>query len=171
MIEKEFDIEEPIIYCSHNFNINDRETFANDLANRLGVNINITEGADVILDTIIIPNATVTKNLNCQNPKNNTDFKYVLEFGDEAHLFYDNYIQYMLPFIADYNGIIEELTSNEENDNNLFLNCISELKQFGAIEVHFNKYSDVNLSNEVKSDWLQVEKEISILENHFTYKL
>jgi hypothetical protein len=171
MVEKEFDIDEPIIYCSHNFNLSDRMTFANDLAKRLGININLTEGADVVIDAIIIPNATVTKNLYCQKQNNSSDFKYVLEFGDEAHLFYDNYIQYMLPTIADYNGVIEELTSNEENDNNLFLNCIFELKQFGASEVHFNKYSEVNLSNEVKSDWVQVEKAITNLENHYTYKL
>lgn len=171
MVENEFDIDEPIIYCSHNFNLSDRMTFANELAKRLGVNINITDGADVILETIIIPNATVTKNLYCQKQNNNSDFKYVLEFGDEAHLFYDNYIQYMLPFIADYNGIIEELTSKEENDNNILINCISELKQFGTNEVHFNIYSEVNLSNEVKSDWLQVEKEITNLDNHYIFKL
>lgn len=171
MIEKEFDIEEPIIYCSHNFDISERMIFANDLANRLGVNINLTEGADVVIDTIIIPNATVTKNLYCQKQNNNSDFKYVLEFGDEAHLFYDNYIQYMLPFIADYNGIIEELSSSEETNNNVLVNCISELKQFGAGEVHFNIYSEVNLSNEVKSDWLQVGKEITNLENHYIFKL
>ena len=170
MVENEPEKREPIVLCSHNFDISDRNAFATELANVLGVNINITEKGDEIIDTIKIPGATITKNLYCQNETIESNFKYVLEQGNEAHMFYDNFIQYLFPFEIDYDVIIDDLINNEERNSEDVFDCFFDIKKFGVKEVHFNIYDDVDLSNPELKEWSQVEKMISDLENHFVYK-
>ncbi len=170
MEEQKLSYREPIVLCSHSFDISDRKAFATELATLLGANINITEKGDEIIDTIKIPGATITKNLYCQNETVESNFKYVLEHGDEAHMFYNNFIQYLFPFVIDYEVIIDDLIhSNERNSEDVF-DCFFDMKKFGVKEVHFNVYNDVNLSNPEMKEWSQVEKMISNLENHFVYK-
>lgn len=170
MENREFDFDEPIIFCSHNFDISNRENFANELATRLGVNINITQGGDEIIGTIKIPNATNTKNLYCQNSKFDTHFKYVLEHGDEAHLFADNYLQYELPYPVDYLKVIDYLKEYpDSNDDEP--NSINELKKFGATEVYINNMEEVKLTAEDKKDWSKLLKILTNAKSHYLYKV
>jgi hypothetical protein len=171
MEKREFDFDEPIIFCSHNFDTSNRENFANELATRLGVNINITQGGDEILGTIKIPNATSTKNLYCQSPKFDSAFKYVLEHGDEAHLFFSNYVQYNLPFLVDYEILIDVLKNRTGSNDEYEHRNINLLKKFGATEVHINNLSEVKLTTEDKQDWSKVLKVLTKAKNHYCYKL
>jgi hypothetical protein len=170
MEKREFDFDEPIIFCSHNFDISNRENFANELATRLGVNINITQGGNEIIGTIKTPNATSTKNLYCQSPKFDTDFKYVLEHGDEAHLFFSNYLQYELPYPVDYLKVIDYLKeypdSNDDKPNSL-----NELKKFGASVVYINNSNEINLTDEDKKDWSTVLEVLTKAKNQYCYKI
>lgn len=170
MDKREFDFDEPIIFCSHNFDISNRVDFATALANRLGVNINITEGSDNIIDTIRIPDATITKNLYFQNSKFKNDFKYVLEHGDEAHLFYDNYLQYYLPFILDYEILIKDLKYLMNHREEIVFHGIYDLKQFGADKVYIANQNQLKLTSDDKEDWLKVINVITN-SNHFIYNL
>ena len=170
MEEKKLNYREPIVLCSHNFDISDRKAFASELAILLGANINIIERVNEIIDTVKIPGATITKNLYCQNATIETDFRYVLEHGDEAHMFYNNFIQYVFPFEIDYDIIIDDLIHNDERNSEDVYDCFFDIKKFGVKEVHFNIYNDVDLSKPELNEWSQVEKMITNLENHFVYK-
>jgi hypothetical protein len=169
---REFDFDEPVIFCSHNFDICNRENFANELATRLGVNINITQGGgDEIIGTIKIPNATSTKNLYCQSSKFDPDLKYVLEHGDEAHLFYGDYLQYDFPFIVDYEILVDELKNPTGDNDDYEHRNLNLLKKFGATEVHISNMEEVKLSDEDKKEWSKVLKVIGNLKSHYLYKL
>lgn len=171
MEKREFDFDEPIIFCSHNIDIGNTKKLAKELAKRLGANINIMQGFDdEIKETIKIPNATSTKNLYCQNSKFDTHFKYVLVHGDEAHLFADNYLQYELPYPVDYLKVIDYLKEYpDSNDDEP--NSINELKKFGATEVHINNLSEVKLATEDKQDWSKLQKMLSNAKSHYLYKI
>jgi hypothetical protein len=170
MENREFDFDEPIICCSHNFDTSNRDNFANELATRLGVNINIMELGGEVIDTIKIPNATITKNLNCLNPKYDKFFKYALEFGDEAHVIANDYLQYILPASVDYLKLIDFLKEQtESNDDDSY--SFNELKKFGATEVYIGNMEEVNLTDEDKKDWSKVLKVLTKSNNHYCYKL
>ena len=154
MENREFDLDDPIIFCSHNFDISNRKKFVTDLATRLGANINIMQGFDdEIMDTVKIPNATITKNLRYPNPKIETDYEYALVHGDEFHLFSDNYLKYNLPFIMDYEQVIDTLKIESESngDDDEYI-IVDDLKKFGATEVHINKLKEVNLTDDEIKD-------------------
>lgn len=171
MENREFDFDEPIIFCSHNFDISNRENFANELATRLGVNINITQGSGEIIGTIKTPNATSTKNLYCQSPKFDNDFKYVLEHGDEAHLFYSDYLQYDFPFIVDYEILVNELKNPTGDHDDYEHRSLNLLKNFGATEIHINNLSEVKLTTENKQDWSKLLKVLTNAKSHYLYKV
>ena len=151
MEKREFDFDEPIICCLHSFDISNTKGLATDLAARLGVNINITEANDKIIDSINIQNATITKNLYCQNSKFENDYIFVLEHGDESHLFYNNYLIYNLPFVADF---------NEFSDVNNIYESIYKLKKFGADKVYIGNSDELNLPSAIKFDWLKLSDAI-----------
>ena len=151
MEKREFDFDEPIICCLHNFDISNTITFATDLATRLGVNVNIMEANDNIIDTIKIPDATITKNLYYQNSKFENDYIFVLEHGDESHLFYNNHLIYNLPFVADF---------NEFSDVNNIYESIYKLKKFGADKVYIGNSDELNLPSAIKFDWLKLSDAI-----------
>lgn len=170
MQKREFDFDEPIIFCSHNLDLSSSKKLAKELAARLGVNINILKLGGEVTDTIKIPNATSTKNLYKLSPKYDKFFKYALEFGDEAHLIANDYLQYVLPFNMDYLKLIEALKNQTEGNDDGF-DSIEDLKKFGATEVHINNIEEVKLTDDDKKDWSNVFNVISNLENHFLYKL
>ncbi len=151
MEKREFDFDEPIICCLHSFDISNTKALATDLATRLGVNINIMEANDKIIDSINIPNATITKNLYCQNSKFANDYIFVLEHGDESHLFYNKHLIYNLPFIADFNDFADVESLYEG---------ITELKKFGADKVYIGNSNELNLPSEIKFDWLKLSDAI-----------
>lgn len=170
MENREFDFDEPMILCSHNFNISTRKKFATELATRLGVNINIVKLDGEESDTIKIPNATITRNLICLSPKYDKFFKYALELGDEAHLIANDYLEYILPASVDYLKVIEYLKDDtESNDDDV--NSINELKKFGASEVHINNINEINLNDEDKKDWSTILKVLTNAKNHYCYKV
>lgn len=151
MEKREFDFDEPIICCLHNFDISSTIALATDLATRLGVNINIREANDKIINSIKFPNATITKNLYCQNFKFENDYIFVLEHGDESHLFYNNHLIYNLPFVAVF---------NEFSDVNNIYESIYQLKKFGADKVYIGNSNELNLPSEIKFDWFKLSDAI-----------
>ncbi|WP_281298854.1 hypothetical protein [Flavobacterium limnophilum] len=169
MENREFDFDEPIIFCAHNLDIGNPKKLATELAKRLGVNINILKLGGEVMETITIPNATSTKNLNILNPKYDKFFKYALEYGDEAHVIANDYLQYFLPASVDYLKLIETLKQKESADEEL--DSFIELKKFGATEVYIANTEEVNLTDDDKQDWSNVFKVIGNLESHFLYKL
>lgn len=161
MEKREFDYDEPIIFCKHNFEISNAKEFATELANRFGININFIDGANSITDCIIIPDATTTKNLYRQSSNFENDFSYVLEFGDEAHCFYKNHIHYHLPFISNF--------SDFSNTSGIY-EGISELKKFGADKVYIGNSNKLNISSEIKYDWDKLLNAI-LNSNHYIIEL
>lgn len=166
MEKREFDFDEPIIFCSHNFDISNRKKFASELATRLGVNINIVKLDGEESDTIKIPNATITRNLICLSPKYDKFFKYAIEHGDEAHLIANDYLQCVLPANVDYLKLIEALKEQTEDNDR-----IDDLKKFGATEVHINNIQEVNLTDNDKKDWSNVLKVLTNAKSHYLYKV
>jgi hypothetical protein len=170
MEKREFDFDEPMILCSHNFDISNRKKFATELAARLGVNINIVKLDGEESDTIKIPNATITRNLICLSPKYDKFYKYALELGDEAHLIANDYLKYVLPANVDYLKLIEALKDQTEDNDDGF-DCIEDLKKFGATEVHINNIQEVNLTDNDKKDWSNVLKVLTNAKSHYLYKV
>jgi hypothetical protein len=171
MENREFDFDEPSIFCAHNLDISNTKKLATELAKRLGANINIIQSFDdETKETIKIPNATITKNLIGLNPKYDKFFKYVLEHGDEAHVIANDYLQYILPASVDYLKVIDDLKNNPETNGDED-NGINELKKFGATEVHINNIEEVNLTDEDKKDWSSVVKVLTNAKNHYCYKV
>lgn len=156
-----FDIDEVAVFCKHNFDISDTKVFATALANRFNINIDITERDGVIINSINIPNATTTKNLYCQNTEFDNDFSFVLEFGDEAHCFYKNHLEYHLPFgssLSDY------------SNHDTIYEGIRELKMFGADNVYIGNSNELNLSSETKFNWEKLVETI-LNSNHYIIEL
>lgn len=171
MENREFDFDEPIIFCSHNLDISNTKKLAQELAKRLGANINIMQGFDdEIKETIKIPNAIITKNLIGLNPKYDKFYKYALEHGDEAHLIATEYLQYIFPVNVDYLKLIDDLRNNPETNGDED-NSINELKKFGATEVHINNLSEVNPTAEDKKDWSKLQKMLTNAKSHYLYKV
>jgi hypothetical protein len=170
MEKREFDFDEPIIFCSHNLDLSNSKKLAKELATRLGVNINILILGAEVTETIKIPNATSTKNLYRLSPKYDKFFKYALELGDEAHLIANDYLEYILPASVDYLKVIEYL-KDETESNDDEENSINELKKFGASEVHINNINEINLNDEDKKDWSTMVKVLTIAKNHYCYKV
>lgn len=171
MEKREFDFDEPIIFCSHNLDISNTKKLATELAKRLGANINIMQGFDnEIKETIKIPGATLTKNLHCPNPKIDSENGYVLEHGDEGCYIYADFLQYILPASVDYLKLIDDLENNPESNGDED-NSINELKKFGATEVYINNIEEVNLTDDDKKDWSNVLKVLTNAKSHYLYKV
>jgi hypothetical protein len=170
MEKREFDFDEPIIFCSHNLELSNSKKLAKELSTRLGVNINILKLGGEVTETIKIPNATSTKNLYRLSPKYDKFFKYALELGDEAHLIAHDYLQYVLPANVDYLKLIEALKDQTEDNDDGF-DCIEDLKKFGATEVHINNIQEVNLTDNDKKDWSNVLKVLTNAKSHYLYKV
>lgn len=170
MENREFDFDEPIIFCLHNLDLSNIKNLATDLATRLGVNINITNENDEIMDTIQTPGATITKNLQGRDPKIDTDYEYVLEHGDELYFFYPNFMEYLFPVSVDYLKLIDDLRNNPETNGDVD-NSINELKKFGATEVHINGIDEVNPTGEDKKDWSKLLKMLTNAKSHYLYKI
>ena len=170
MEKREFDFDEPIIFCSHNLDLSNSKKLAKELAARLGVNINTLKLGGEVTDTIKIPNAKSTKNLYRLSPKYDKFCKYVLEHGDEAHLIAKDYLQYVLPANVDYLKLIEALKDRKEgNDDGV--DSIDDLKKFGATKVHINNIEEVNLTDNDKNDWSNVLKVLINTKTHYQYKV
>lgn len=170
MENREFDFDEPLIFCSHNLDLSSSKKLAKELSARLGVNINIVKLDGEESNTIKIPNATITRNLICLSPKYDKFFKYALELGDEAHLIANDYLEYILPASVDYLKVIEYL-KDETESNDDEENSINELKKFGASEVHINNINEINLNDEDKKDWSTILKVLTNAKNHYCYKV
>jgi hypothetical protein len=171
MENREFDFDEPVIFCSHNLDISNTKKLAKELAKRLGANINIMQGFDdEIKEAIKIPNAIITKNLIGLNPKYDKFFKYALEHGDEAHVIATEYLQYILPASVDYLKLIDDLRNIPENNADED-NSINELKKFGASEVYINNSNEINLTDEDKKDWSTVLEVLTKAKNQYCYKV
>jgi hypothetical protein len=171
MKKLKLDYDEPIIFCSHNLDLSNVKNLATDIATRLGVNVNITHGFDdEILDTIKIPGATITKNLQGREPKIDTDYEYVLEHGDELYFFYTNFMEYLFPVSIDYLKLIDDLENNPETNGDED-NSINELKKFGATEVHINSIEEVNPINDDKKDWSKLQNRLTNAKSHYLYKV
>lgn len=139
-----FDSDEVVVFCKHNFDISDTKVFATALANRFSINIDITESDNTVVDSIRIAHATVIKNLYCQGSKFENDFSFVLDFGDEAHCFYKNHLEYCLPF---------SLSLSDFSNLDGVYEGISDLKMFGADQVYIGNTTELNLTRETKFNW------------------
>lgn len=133
------------IVSRHNLDISNIERLANDIANRLNVNIRIAEsslsedGEALKLLGFIRKNDTDFYCTLFQSKKNIDidDCDYWVEYGEHGILIYKDIIETHLPWFHYFSNMLEEYNRGELNRSRHYSKIFNELKQLGADVVVF----------------------------------
>lgn len=166
---------EPIIIGKHNLNISDVEALANDIAERLNINIEYGYHDNGFQKTDEIINHPDKQLYRLTDQKNlNQQTQFVLELGDEAKIIYQEIISLQLPFTEDYRSLYK-LHKNHENGLSHFqyLNFyFEEFKKLGAPKIYFIDTSNaaetgINFGDEGKYTWEEYTNRVKANCNYF----
>jgi hypothetical protein len=138
--------EEVKIISKHNLDCSTLESLANDIANRLGNNIEYgqyqnTNGQHEFVQhgiVEVIENGIKTTLYDLRNDQNSSH-NFVLELGEEAKVIYKDFIEFMPAWEEQYETVVS--TNNEKGlANDSFYNGVfDELQKLGADKVIFIK--------------------------------
>jgi hypothetical protein len=138
--------EEVKIISKHNLDCSTLESLANDISNRLGINIEYGQYQNANGKHEFVQHGTVevTKNdikttlYDLRNDKNSSH-NFVLELGEEAKVIYADFIEFMPAWEEQYEKVAS--TNNKKGlANDSFYNGVfDELQKLGADKVIFIK--------------------------------
>jgi hypothetical protein len=177
-IKHTMDFEAKII-SKHNLDISNVEILANDIANRLNINIefgqyNLIEHKHnfELLGKITKSESTICSTL--YNLTNNplSSYGYVLELGEEAKLIYKDIISLITPWEEMYDYVKSQNEQKELTKTSYYASVFEELVKLGADEVIFIKESnsgELEISNQ--DTWDKYYNRISKKEDFFTVPL
>jgi hypothetical protein len=139
--------EEVKIISKHNLDCSSLESLANDIANRLGINIEYGQYQNengkhnyVSLGAVEVQKNGIMSTLYDLRNNKNSDYNFVLEFGEEAKVIYNDFIELILPFdLVQFKSMERNFKINGFTNEPYYTNAFIELQKLGADKVYFIK--------------------------------
>ncbi len=173
-LEEYYD-NEPFILANHSLDTNNIEVLANDIANRLEINISYKiqdyssendNSSDGLRKIEKDKNKPYYILFSQTNDYKNT-IEYYLELGDEAKIITKEIIELQAPFVLRYDKLLQDVENNTIREFDYMDSVLNEFQKLGADEVYFviskDEYSDamqIGKFNQLTwSELLQVIKE------------
>jgi hypothetical protein len=138
--------EEVKIISKHNLDCSSLESLANDIANRLGNNIEYgqyqnVEGKHEFVQygiVEVVENNITTTLYDLRNDENSSH-NFVLELGEEAKVIYEDLIEFMPAWEEQYETVESTNNSNGLVNDSFYNGVFDELQKLGADKVIFIK--------------------------------
>jgi hypothetical protein len=138
--------EEVKIISKHNLDCSTLESLANDIANRLGNNIEYgqyqnVEGKHEFVQhgTVeVIENGIRTTLYDLRSDETSTH-NFVLEFGEEAKVIYQDFIEFMPAWEEQYKNVVSINNNNGLANDSFYNGVFDELQKLGADKIYFIK--------------------------------
>jgi hypothetical protein len=134
------------IISKHNLDCSSLESLANDIANRLGNNIEYgkyqnVEGKHEFVQygiVEVVENNIRTTLYDLRNDENSSH-NFVLELGEEAKVIYEDFIEFMPAWEEQYETVVSTNNSKGLVNDSFYNGVFDELQKLGADNVIFIK--------------------------------
>ncbi|WP_369764928.1 hypothetical protein [Flavobacterium sp. WC2429] len=138
--------EEAKIISKHNLDCSNLENLTKDIANRLDCNIeygyyqNINGQHEFVqFGNIEVNPKGVTSTIYDMTNDASTEFKYVLELGEEAKLIFNDMIQVIPPWEEEFETAFNNFNSKGFQQEPYYMGIFEDLKKLGGDKVYFIK--------------------------------
>lgn len=141
------DSTEARILAIHNFDTSSLENLANDIANRFGCNVKFgyyENSEDQMGIVRVISAKDVTASLYGMSNVLDKRYDYVLEFGEEAKIIHNDFMEIMPPWDQPYDDILKVMQADTLDRISYYNTLFEECRKSGADKVYFIKdYSNL----------------------------
>ena len=159
--------QDPVIVCTHNLNISDFDSFANQLVNGLTLNVEMQNHKNSYLKTIYNSDAIYKVQLIEKKSSILPDMRYELVLNEVSLIFYDDFIEICISFELDYYHLLQLYQKNELKTIFFFNTLFNQLKLLGIEEVHFGIFSEAANGQDFKYCWGNIFQDLINNHNHF----
>lgn len=139
-------IEEAKIISRHNLDCSSLENLANDIACRLGYNIEYGQYQNengnhhfIVLGNVTLKENGILATLYGLRNDSNSTHNFVLELGEEAKVIYEDFIDFMPPWEEQFDSVETAFNKDGFTGNSFYLGVFKELQKLGADIVYFIK--------------------------------
>lgn len=134
------------IIALHNLDTSNLENLAKDIAKKWNYNVEFGayenhDGAHqfVHYGTAQLDQKAITVTLYDTSKDPYAQHNYVIEFGEEAKIIYNNIIQILPPWEEQYETILQNFQNNAMEDDPYYNGVFDECRKIGADKVYFIK--------------------------------
>jgi hypothetical protein len=134
------------IISKHNLDCSTLENLANDIANRLGSNIEYGQSQIengkyhyIAIGTVEVNENGIMSTLYDLRDNENSNYNFVLELGEQAKIIYEDFIDFMPPWEEQYENVENSFEKKGLSKKSYYFGIFEELKKLGADKVYVIK--------------------------------
>lgn len=179
-LEEYYD-NEPFILANHSLDTTNIEVLANDIANRLGINISYKiqdhssendNNSDGLRKIEKDKNKPYYILFSQSNEYKNT-IEYYLELGDETRIITKEIIELQVPFVLQFDDLLQDVENNTIREVGYMGSILTDFKKLGADEVYFvirkNEHLDaMQIGKFNQLTWSELMQEVKEKTKYFT---
>ncbi|MCO6174318.1 hypothetical protein NHF50_04600 [Flavobacterium sp. NRK F10] len=157
------------ITCKHELNISDFKTLANDLSQKLHLNIEMVyDSSSILFDKTISINGVTEKvflreRISLLIP----EIKYELVQEEFRFIIYEDFIELRIKIPIDYSHLLLLKNEDQLTKIELFKKIINQLKILGIDKLHIFVFGEFELGENKNYCWKNVIPAINKCNNHF----
>lgn len=158
--------KEPVLIIRNNFDIQEDNDSLELIANNLNENLKVFRNKNLLRE-IITNNNCESIEFSFHNYEISKEVQKILVHGDEAFLFYDEFVFIHLPFDIDYDTLFKMHNEDKLVSDSYFNSLFQKIKNLGSNEIHITVFHPKNIKILVEDNWSEIEQELQTKEEYF----
>ena len=165
--------QHPGITCKHELNISDFETFANELSQKLNLNVEMRYHRSSILYNKTISKDEITEKAYLEEKYCSfiPEIKYEFIQKDFKFIIYEDFIEISVEITLDYFHLMQLYNENQLLKIELFKVILNQLKILGINEIHFFVFDEFRIGQNKNYCWENVISAINKSDKKFVIEI